>query len=546
MEPLGTKAAFDSPEFRPSGRERRRRVRMKVHTPAYARMNGSSSGPLPDLSEILDISEDGMCLQTASPLQSGRDLNMSLDLSESNQHISLTGSVIWTDRLGRAGISFPQMPDVSLRQLKEWLFVNAMAACMNAAAERPRQESREETNLEPAALKEGVEPPVPPDYTSILAGLAAVKREVESLGVNLDRALQLVAERAQGFTHATGSAIALVEGTEMICRATAGDAPGLGARLQIGSGFSGECVRTGILLRCEDAETDPRVDQESCRMLGIRSMIAVPIRLGDAVIGLLEVFAPQPNAFSQNDDTVLQRLAETILAVVNRAARAGMAQSRPVKPPAQPVDEETSRETSSEGEAAVPDRPASSLLRKIVLLMAALTLFLVVVWLVSPWVRFMTGVPRASAPARSAPQAAPKPPVTVADVSNLEGLRKLAEQGDAAAQFAMGARYATGEEVKQDYTEAVRWFALAAEQGHVNAQAMLGAYYGVGRGVPQDFSKAYFWSILAQAGGDEASKYRIPLLVSHMSRAQVIAAQQQANEWLKQHQIASKPAPGIR
>ena len=281
-------------------------------------------------------------------------------------------------------------------------------------------------------------------------------------------------------------------------------------------------------------------------MLGIRSMIAVPIRLGDAVIGLLEVFAPQPNAFSQNDDTVLQRLAETILAVVNRAARAGMAQSRPVKPPAQPVDEETSRETSSEGEAAVPDRPASSLLRKIVLLMAALTLFLVVVWLVSPWVRFMTGVPRASAPARSAPQAAPKPPVTVADVSNLEGLRKLAEQGDAAAQFAMGARYATGEEVKQDYTEAVRWFALAAEQGHVNAQAMLGAYYGVGRGVPQDFSKAYFWSILAQAGGDEASKYRIPLLVSHMSRAQVIAAQQQANEWLKQHQIASKPAPGIR
>jgi hypothetical protein len=178
--------------------------------------------------------------------------------------------------------------------------------------------------------------------------------------------------------------------------------------------------------------------------------------------------------------------------------------------------------------------------------MAALTLFLVAVWLVSPWVRFMTGPPRASAPAKSAAQAAPKPPVSVADVSNLEGLRKLAEQGDPAAQFAMGARYATGEEVKQDYTEAVRWFALAAEQGHVNAQAMLGAYYGVGRGVPQDFSRAYFWSILAQAGGDEASKYRIPLLVSHMSRGQVVTAQQQANEWLKQHQLAGKTATDSR
>jgi TPR repeat protein/GAF domain-containing protein len=545
MEPLGTKAAFDSPEFRPSGRERRRRVRMKVHTPAYASMNAGPGGTLPDLSAILDISEDGMCLQTASPLQSGHDLNLSLDLSESNQHIHITGHVIWADQLGRAGISFPQMPDVSLRQLKEWLFVNAMAACMNAATQGLQEESREETNPEPAALKEGVEPPVPPDYTSILTGLAAVKREVESLGVNLDGALQLVAERAQGFTHAAGAAIALLEGTEMICRATAGDAPELGARLHIGSGFSGECVRSGILLRCEDAESDPRVDHESCRMLGIRSMIAVPIHLRDAVVGLLEVFAPQSNAFSRNDDTVLQRLAETTLTAVNRAARAGAAQSLPVKPPAQPVHREASRETSSEGEAVAPDRSASSLLRRTIRLLAALTLFLVVAWLVFPWVRFRTEAPRASAPAGSAPQAATRPPVTAANVSNLEGLRNLAEQGDPAAQFAVGARYATGEDVTQDYTEAVRWFTLAAEQGHINAQAMLGAYYGVGRGVPQDFSKAYFWSILAQAGGDEASKYRIPLLVSHLSRAQVIAAQQQANDWLKQHRTTGKPAPGI-
>lgn len=541
MEPVGTKAAFDSPEFRPSVRERRRRVRMKVHTPAYASMNGSPSGTLPDLNEILDISEKGMCLQTASPLQSGCDLNLSLDLSESNQHIHVTGHVIWADQLGRAGISFPQMPDDSLRQLKEWLFLNAMAACMNRPA-APKLPEDEGSSVEPTR-EEGVEAGVVPDYTSVLAGLAAVTREMESLGANLDGALQLAAERARGFTHATGAAIALLEGTEMVCRATAGDAPGLGARLQIGSGFSGECVRSGVLLRCEDAETDAHVDRESCRILGIRSMIAVPIRLGDGVIGLLEVFAPRPNAFRRIDDTVLQRLAETILVAVNRAAHAGTAQGLPVKPHTQSVRQEASMDTSSEGEAVASVRSASSVFRRTVRILAALTLFLVMAWLVSPWVRFRTGAPRASAPAGSAPQAAPKPPVTVADVSNLAGLRKLAEQGDAAAQFAIGARYATGEEVKQDYTEAMRWFALAAEQGHINAQAMLGAYYGVGRGVPQDFSKAYFWSILAQAGGDEASKYRIPLLVSHMSRAQVVAAQEQANDWLKQHHTTGKPAP---
>ncbi len=84
----------------------------------------------------------------------------------------------------------------------------------------------------------------------------------------------------------------------MICRASAGpSAPPVGATLQVGSGFSGECVRTGKMLRCDDAETDERVDRESCRALGIRSMLAAPIRLGEKVIGLLEVFSAEPDAF---------------------------------------------------------------------------------------------------------------------------------------------------------------------------------------------------------------------------------------------------------
>jgi TPR repeat protein len=121
----------------------------------------------------------------------------------------------------------------------------------------------------------------------------------------------------------------------------------------------------------------------------------------------------------------------------------------------------------------------------------------------------------------------------------LGALRKLADEGDPAAQFALGARYATGEGVSQNYSEAVRWFDKAGEQGHVVAQATLGAYYWAGRGVSQDLSKAYFWSILAQAGGDEASKYRVAVLASRMPHAQVVAAQERANDWIKRHQLIS-------
>jgi putative methionine-R-sulfoxide reductase with GAF domain len=552
MDPLGTNPAPDIRELKPAVRDRRRRVRQKVHTPAYASLDGGSGGMVLDLSEILDLSEEGMCLQTAVPLQAGRDLNFCLDLSESNAYIHTSGHVIWADQPGRAGIRFPQMPDTSLRQLKEWLFLNAITACMNhAASKTPPAETEalkdlsQEPNVEAAALEQG-ELPVPPDYTSVLAGLAAVKREVESLGVNLDAALEMVAHRAHSFTHATGAAIALSEGDAMVCRATAGpDAPGLGARLQVGSGFSGECVRTGRLLRCDDAETDPRVDRESCRLLGIRSMIAVPIRLGDAVIGLLEVFSPQPGAFSENDNIVLQRLAETTLAAVNRAAHAATVSGRLFEPAPGAVEEQASADSPSQPES--PGQSSSSLFHKILLSLAALTLFLVLAWLAAPWARFRTGATPAGASPASKPQVvAPRLPGTSTESSDLESLRKLAEQGDPAAQFAVGARYATGEDVKQDYGEAVHWFAQAAEQGHVIAQATLGAYYWAGRGVPQDLSKAYFWSILAQAGGDEASKYRVAVLASRMTRAQVIAAQQQANDWLKQHQLAGKKASGAR
>jgi TPR repeat protein len=93
--------------------------------------------------------------------------------------------------------------------------------------------------------------------------------------------------------------------------------------------------------------------------------------------------------------------------------------------------------------------------------------------------------------------------------------------------------------VPQDYAEAVRWFTLAAEQGHVGAQATLGAYYWSGRGVPTDLVKAYLWAVLAQTGGDDASKYRVAFLASRMTRAQVLEAQQQANEWIKAHESNS-------
>jgi hypothetical protein len=125
-----------------------------------------------------------------------------------------------------------------------------------------------------------------------------------------------------------------------------------------------------------------------------------------------------------------------------------------------------------------------------------------------------------------------------APAKSLADLRKLADQGDAEAQFQMGVRYHNGENVPQDDAQAMQWFLRSAEQGHVDAQSHLGAYYWAGRGVPENLSQAYLWSEIALAGGDENSKSRLQGLASQMTRAQVAAASQQAEAWLRQHNSA--------
>lgn len=133
----------------------------------------------------------------------------------------------------------------------------------------------------------------------------------------LDEVLQLVAERALAITGADGVAIALAEGSAIICRASAGSvAPDAGARLDPNSGFSGECLVSGRIVRCDDSESDPRVDMLACRRLGARSMVAVPLSAKQAVIGLLEAFSGEAYGFNDSDVRSLNLLAELVLSAM--------------------------------------------------------------------------------------------------------------------------------------------------------------------------------------------------------------------------------------
>jgi GAF domain-containing protein len=569
MQPFENQFAGGGPSFPQSLLRERRSIRHKVHTPAYASLQQVSTETVLDLCEILDISERGALLQTPVGWQLGTALDLLLDFSETQTKVHTKGEVVWSDAGGRVGVRFPELTEDARRQLQEWLFLNVMVAAANhavgvesPAAPRGLPVVQDSANL--AALAsladenilcdqqeaQVADPeffgPTRADYTTTLAALTAVQREVEAVGNDLDAALQLVATRTRNLTRASGSAIAVAEIAGMVCRASSGEAPPVGTILEPGAGLSGRCLQTGLLQRCDDAERDLRVDREICRELGIRSILAVPVRRGDRVLGLLEVFAPRSYAFGELEAAALQRLSETVLAVLHRsghlssiptpvqsaarpAAAKAQAAAKPVPPPVvlTPYPFAAMMEAGAPGEMSFLRRHLAVLVGVAILILAALAYILV------PQIAARLDAPRPE-PAAPAQQAASAPPA-VQGFPSLDQIRQRADQGEALAQFTLGTRYATGEDVPQDFGVAARWFQKAAEQGLVIAQDTLGNYYWAGRGVPKNITQAYYWSVLARQGGNQASALRVRILVDQLTPEQARSIERSATEFFKQH-----------
>jgi len=76
---------------------RRRRVRHKIQTPAYATFTAESQGVMLDLHEIVNISEDGVAIQCHSPLEIDQSISLCLDLAGCPGQIFTGGQVVWVN-----------------------------------------------------------------------------------------------------------------------------------------------------------------------------------------------------------------------------------------------------------------------------------------------------------------------------------------------------------------------------------------------------------------------------------------------------------------
>src|SRR5260370_23540927 len=85
----------------------------------------------------------------------------------------------------------------------------------------------------------------------------------------VDQALALI-------TMAEGAVVELADDDTLTYVCAAGNlASAEATRLGLQDSLSGLAVRTGQTLRCDDSETDGRVDRDACRRVGARSMVCV-------------------------------------------------------------------------------------------------------------------------------------------------------------------------------------------------------------------------------------------------------------------------------
>jgi GAF domain len=352
---------------------------------------------------------------------------------------------------------------------------------------------------------------------------------------NTDALLASTAEHALYLTRACGASIALADERGMRCRVAVGKiAVPVGLEVNPQFGITGACLREGRVFICHDAESADFVDCETCRILGIRSILVVPLVCRGVSVGLLEIFSPQPNAFDRGDCYALQLLAERLAHSLAGQPLALHTASDELKTAVDLVPSPLASPALL-GHSSRPHRAATWVLTSV---FGAISLWLS--WGALPHAKNIIRERIANLSMQKIDSVSSSfEPVSGSPSSNRTASdtpdqpHQLTERpGD---KFQLGEVYAKAKGERKNDSELVSRLTRSADQGNVTAAATLGAFYWAGRGVPQNYLDAYVWSAVAKAQGDEGSAYRLVILRTRLSASELSEADKRAAAWLREH-----------
>ena len=129
-----------------------------------------------------------------------------------------------------------------------------------------------------------------------LSAVVEVERLIASGQLRADEVMHKIVDRAREVAGATGVAVGVLDGNQLVYRAGSGAASAyIGRRFAASLIVSPDARRE--VLRVENADTDTRIEAAICRQFGAKSLLILPIYNERAVVGVLEVLFAEPHGF---------------------------------------------------------------------------------------------------------------------------------------------------------------------------------------------------------------------------------------------------------
>jgi PAS domain S-box-containing protein len=155
------------------------------------------------------------------------------------------------------------------------------------------------------------------DDAELLQAVIEVQQAVAAAGLDSATVMRVIVERSRELTGAGGACIEVIEGDELVPKVYLGIDP---PRLALATSLSGLSVKTGELQRSDDTFADPRIGHTEYRKRNVHSLLVVPLKDEQRIVGILKVVSTEPHAFSDRDAKALRLLAGLAGASLGHAA----------------------------------------------------------------------------------------------------------------------------------------------------------------------------------------------------------------------------------
>jgi hypothetical protein len=160
------------------------------------------------------------------------------------------------------------------------------------------------------------------DFAENLSAIVETQKLIQTLQLDLTAASELVAERVQKITNASGAAIGIIDKGQLFYRAATGSAAqDAGTRIAPDSALSADCINKGSALNYPDVTPSLHVNSESFRERDVKGFIAVPVYHAGQVAGVLELRFARANSFREADLRSAELMAGLLSEAMVTAAR---------------------------------------------------------------------------------------------------------------------------------------------------------------------------------------------------------------------------------